>query len=139
MKDPAKPNQGLSATNSQDIDLLIIDQTPCPELNGQGISWSPEDRFDEDMSIPISYDESAEEQEVAEIEEKIQKHRQVAIKFGRKHQRFDWDEITKQYVTQITPEEEVEGYMMAMDEDEEKEVIYDTVCQPVSPHYLKPL
>jgi hypothetical protein len=81
--------------------------------------------FDEDAE---DQEYIAEEQEVAEIEEKIQKHRQAAIEFGRKHKKFDWDEITKQHITYITPEEEAEGDMMAMDDskEEEEELLYET-------------
>jgi hypothetical protein len=49
----------------------------------------------------------------------------MAIDYGRAHKVIDWDEITKQYVTYVTPEElEEEGYIMAMDEDQ---VPYETV------------
>jgi len=74
----------------------------------------------------IVFDEGAadqdyidEEPEVAEIEERINRRRQMAIDYGRAHKKLDWDDITKQYVTYITPEESEQGYLMAMDEDQE--------------------
>jgi len=55
-----------------------------------------------------------------------ERRRQIAIEYGRAHRKLDWDEITKQYVTCITPEEsEEEGYLMVIQEDQE--VQYDTV------------
>lgn len=67
----------------------------------------------------------AEEQEVEEIEEKILKRRAMATEYGRRFKKFDWDEITKQYVNYIAPEESEQGYLMAIDEDQE--VQYETV------------
>jgi hypothetical protein len=61
----------------------------------------------------------AEEQELAEIEQQIHKRRTMAIEYGKKFKRFDWDEITQGYVTYITPEESAEGYLVAIAEDQE--------------------
>jgi hypothetical protein len=72
-----------------------------------------------------SQEYEAEEYEIAEIEQQIHKRRATAIEYGKRFKKFDWDEITKQYVTYITPEEDAEEYMMAMDED--CEVQYETV------------
>ena len=66
----------------------------------------------------------AQEQEVAEIEQQIHKRCAMAMEYGRKF-KFDWDEITKQYVTYITPEESEEGYLMAICEDQE--IRYETI------------
>lgn len=84
---------------------------------------------DEDL---IVFDEGEDSQryvdgvyEVEEIEAKIHKRRAMAIEYGRRFKRFDWDEIKKHYVTYITPEESEEGYLMAIDEDQE--VQYETV------------
>lgn len=67
----------------------------------------------------------AQEHEVVEIEQEIHKRRAIALEYGKKFKKVDWDNITKQYVTYVTPEEEAEGYMMAMDEDHE--VQYETI------------
>ena len=68
----------------------------------------------------------ADEHEVEEIEEKIRKRRAMAIEYGRKFKKYDWDDITKQYVTYIMPEESEQGYLMAIQEDQEVhyEIIY---------------
>jgi hypothetical protein len=49
----------------------------------------------------------------------------MATDYGRVHKKFDWDEITKQFATYITPEESEEGYLMAVDEEHEAQ--YETV------------
>jgi hypothetical protein len=78
--------------------------------------------FDEDAD---SQEHVSEEQEVEEVEEKIHKRRVMAIEYGRAHKKIDWDEVTKQYITYVTPDEDAEGYMMAMDEDQE--IQYETI------------
>jgi hypothetical protein len=67
--------------------------------------------FDEGVD---SQEYVAEEQEIEEIEEKVHRRRAMAIDYGRRSRKFDADEITKDYMTYIIPEE---GYLMAIDED----------------------
>jgi hypothetical protein len=80
----------------------------------------------------VIFDEGADSQEyisegheVVEIEQEIDKRRAMALEYGKKFKKVDWGSITKQFVTYITPEESEEGYIMAMDEDQE--VQYETV------------
>jgi hypothetical protein len=61
----------------------------------------------------------------------------MAIDHGKAHKKLDWDSITKQYVTYITPEKDAQGYLMAMDEEEG--MLYETIYQPIGIDYLEPL
>jgi hypothetical protein len=101
----------------------------------EGLVYSPiRLRMNADAGVDenfIVFDEGAEDQEyiseeheVAEMEGNIHKRRAMAIEYGRRFE-FDWDEITKQYVKYITPEESEECYLMAM--DDEQEVRYETI------------
>jgi hypothetical protein len=69
--------------------------------------------------------DAAEAQEVDEIDAQVKlaraKRRELAIEYGKQFKRpvYNWDEITKQYVTYISPEDpEDQDFMLGVEDEE---------------------
>jgi hypothetical protein len=75
--------------------------------------------YESDMYEPeeVQMDEG-EAQEVDLIEEQVQERRRLAIEYGKKTKPWEWDKITKQYVTYISPEDpEDQEFMLDIEEE----------------------
>src|SRR3954470_9826139 len=58
------------------------------------------------------YEPDTEAQEADEIDEQVQRHRKMAVAYGKTFKRYDWHAITQQYIRYVEPDTVDDGYIM---------------------------